>query len=228
MISGIYHLIDTSLVQQLRFETVSNNIANLNTTGFKKRMLSFDRALTQNYKAPSDLSPGPLRQTGNNLDVALDTHGFFEIQTPEGSCFTRDGAFTRNAEGLLVNRSGYPVLGQNGPIQIEGQNVEIGLDGQVRVDGSSVDTLRIVDFENPLKLKNIGASAFKYDGDAAEVRTAADVRIHQGYLEGANVDPTQEMIKMIEVFRTFESAQKAIQCIDEMNSKMVNDYGITQ
>jgi flagellar basal-body rod protein FlgF len=228
MISGIYHLIDGSLVQQLRFETISNNLANLNTNGFRKDTISFDQALSANYISETDFAPGPVRYTGNDLDVALEGQGFFKIQTSKGIRYTRDGAFSINAQGLLVTRSGDAVLGQNGPITISGRKVSIQTDGQVVVDGQPADKLWVVDFKQPKMLTKEGGSLYAHQGEDSEIVTAEEASLKQSYIEGSNVNPTEEMIKMLEAFRAFESAQKAIQSIDEMTSKMINDQGLLQ
>ena len=225
MISGIYNLIDGSLTQQLRFETVANNMANMNTNGFKKDIISFNEALEMNSTSETDFSQGPVRFTGNELDVALDSTGFFKIQTGNGTRYTRDGAFTLDEKGTLVTLNKDIVLGQNGPITIDGKKVTVGGDGQVQVDGESVDTLMVVDFENPHLLQKEGESKYFYSGEEKEISIVEDVFVQQGYLEGSNVNSTEEMIKMIESYRSFESLQKAIQSIDKVTDKLVNDYG---
>lgn len=228
MISGIYRLIDGSLAQKLRFDTISNNLANINTNAFKKDIISFKQVLTMKNSSTIDFTPGPIRYTGNKLDVALDAPGFFKIQTSRGTRYTRDGSFTLNADQVLVTQSGNPVLGQNGPIKISGINVSIESDGQVVVENEPVDKIVVVDFKQPQFLKKEGFSYYRYRGEEKDIFPAENVRVQKGYLESSNVNPTEEMIKMIETLRVFESAQKAIQCIDEMNSKMVNDVGLLQ
>jgi len=226
LISGIYNLIDGSLTQQLRFETIANNMANINTNGFKKNIISFNQALEMNSISKADFTQGPVRHTGNELDVALDSEGFFKIQTGNGIRYTRDGAFTLDENGTLVTLNGDSVFGQNGPITIDGSKVTIGGDGQVQVDDESVDRLIVVDFENPQLLQKEGGSMYFYSGEEKEISTVEDVGVQQGYLESSNVNSTEEMIKMIETYRAFESVQKAIQSIDKVTDKMVNDYGL--
>jgi len=216
------------MVHQLRFETISNNLANQNTNGFRKDIISFNQTLSMNYISETDFTPGPVRYTGNELDVALEGQGFFKVQTPAGIRFTRDGALSLNAEGVLVTRTGDAVLGQNGPITISGSKVAIESDGQVVVDNQSVDKLMVVDFEQPQFLKKEGGSYYRHQLEESGILTADKVNVKQNYLEGSNVNPTEEMIKMLEAFRAFESAQKAISSIDEITSRMVNDQGLYQ
>jgi flagellar basal-body rod protein FlgG len=226
MISGIYTLIDGALVHQLRFETISNNLANLNTNAFRKDIISFSQALSMNYVSATDFTQGPVRHTGNDLDVALEGQGFFKIQTPKGIRYTRDGAFSLNVQGVLVTRNGDAVLGQNGPITISGGKVTIANDGQVSMDGTPGDKLMLVAFKRPQLLSKEGSSYYFHQGEENEVFPAEETGVKQSYLEGSNVNPTAEMIKMIEAYRSFESAQKAIQTIDEVTSKMINDQGL--
>jgi len=201
-------------------------MANINTNGFKKNIISFNQALEMNSISKADFTQGPVRHTGNELDVALDSKGFFKIQTGNGIRYTRDGAFTLDENGTLVTLNGDSVFGQNGPITIDGTKVTIGGDGQVQVDDESVDRLMVVDFENPQLLQKEGGSMYFYSGEEKEISTVEDVGVQQGYLESSNVNSTEEMIKMIETYRAFESVQKAIQSIDKVTDKMVNDYGL--
>lgn len=228
MISGVYRLIDSSLVQKLRFNIISNNLANINTNAFKKDIISFNQILTMKNSSKIDFAPGPLRYTGNGFDVALGAPGFFKIQTSKGIRYSRDGSFTLNVDRLLVTQNGDTVLGQNGPIKIDGGNVSIDIDGQVVVENKPVDRILVMDFKQPRFLRKEGSSYYIYQGEEKDISTAENVSVRQGYTEGSNVSPTEEMIKMIEAHRTFESVQKAIQYMDETTDKMVNDVGRLQ
>jgi len=222
LISGIYKLIDGSLVQKLRFDTISNNLANINTNAFKKDIISFDQIFSMKNSSIVDLTPGPIRFTGNKFDVALETPGFFEVQTSRGTRYTRDGSFTLNLDRLLVTRNGDTVLGQNGPIKIDGSNVSIDVDGQVVVENDPVGKIVVVDFEQPALLRKEGSSYYLYQGEETDIFTSEDVNVRQGYIEMSNTNPVEEMIKMVEALRIFESAQKAIQSMDEITNKMIS------
>lgn len=228
MISGIFNLIDGALIQQQRFETISNNLANINTNGFKKNMVSFKETLTMAISSETDFSPGQARYTGNKLDVALGAKGFFKVDTPNGVRYTRNGSFAIKADGVLVTQNGDTVLGQNGPIHITGNEVTIGSDGQIVVDNEPAGKLLIADFEEPQLLKKEGGSYYIYQGDDSGVSTTDDVIVRQDYLESSNVNPTEEMIKMIETYRVFESLQKAISSLDQASKEMINVYGTVQ
>ena len=226
MISGIHNVLDGALLQKLRFDNISNNLANISTNAFKKDIISFNQTLSMQYISETDFSPGPVIHTGNKLDLALASRGFFKIQTSDGIRYTRDGSFSINKEGFLTTQNGDKVLGRNGPIKINGSKVSIGSDGQVIVDNGHVDTILVVDTKKPQLLKKEGDSYYLYQGGDEDLFQADNFDIRQSYLEKSNVNPTEEMIKMIETFRAYESAQKAIQCMDEMTNKMVNDQGL--
>jgi flagellar basal-body rod protein FlgG len=200
-------------------------MANIDTNGFKKNIISFNQALMLESISKADFTPGPSRYTGNELDVALDSKGFFKIQTSNGIRYTRDGAFKLNAKGDLITSNGDTVLGENGSITIDGSKVSIGGDGQVTVDNEPVDRLMVVDFENLQLLGKEGSSYYSYKGEERDISTVQDVSVKQSYLESSNVKATEEMIKMMETYRAFESVQKAIQSIDKITDRMINDYG---
>ncbi|MBW1857796.1 MAG: flagellar hook-basal body protein [Deltaproteobacteria bacterium] len=227
-ISGIYQAVDASLAQKLKFDTISNNLANINSNAFKRDIVSFDKALAIKNASTTDFTPGPIHYTGNELDVALGDHGFFKIQTPKGIRYSRNGSFTCNMDSVLVTQNGDPVLGQNGPIKINGTDVSIKSNGQVVVDGQPVDRVVVVDFRQPLLLKKEGGSFYMYQGEEQDIVTAENITVQQGYIEKSNVNVTEEMIKMVETLRAFESVQKVIQTMDELNGKMVNDVGLLQ
>jgi len=228
MTLGIYQLIDASLVQQSRFDNISHNLANITTNAFKKDVFTFDQTLTAITSSQIDFTPGPIIHTGNELDLALEGEGFFKVQTQHGTRYTRDGAFTLNRDRVLVTRSGDAVLGHNGPITIEGNNIAIDTKGQVYSDNQPVGTIAVEEFSNPQLLSKEGRSYYGYQGEASGIAAADSPGVRQRYIEKSNVGATEEMIKMIETFRTFESVQKAIQSIDEITSKMVNDPGLIQ
>ncbi len=230
---GIYQAIRGSIIQGRRFDIISNNLANVSTTGFKKDTLTFDRTL-QEY-VTTDLRQGHLRPTGNPLDIALEGDGFFRIKTPRGIRYTRDGNFCLNADGVLVTENGDPVLGENGTIVIGRGDIAIDTQGQIKVkvnaedeDERVVDTLSVVRFVRPEGLQKEGLSYCIYNGDQKEIVKADKVLIKQGHLEESNVVVMEEMTKMIEALRIYESYQKIIQTFDETSYKAINEVGQVQ
>ncbi|NVL89386.1 MAG: flagellar hook-basal body protein [Desulfobacterales bacterium] len=223
---GVLNAVRGSRVQGRRFDIISNNLANVGTAGFKKDMLTFDQTLQGSVR--TDLRQGNLRLTGNSLDIALHGDGFFEIRTPDGVRYTRNGSFSLNADSALVTQNGDPVLGENGVIRVEGDNINIDTKGQITVDESAADTLSIVSFVRPELLRKEGLSYSVYNGDQREIVKPEEVFVKQGYLEESNVVVVEEMTRMIEALRTYESYQKVLQTFDETTYKSVNDVGRVQ
>ncbi|MBB5047529.1 flagellar basal-body rod protein FlgF [Rhodopseudomonas rhenobacensis] len=218
-----------------QMDVVANNVANVNTTGFKA-----DKSLFEEYLSPGahednfvgrdrrvsyvqdratfhDFSSGPLEQTKNPLDVAIDGNAFLAVQTPAGERYTRDGGLQINTQGQLVNASGYQVLGTNGPIvfQPTDKDITIADDGNVTVlEGSSaVDSLRgklrLVSFADAQRLLKEGSNL--YAGNGAAAQPAPTARVHQGYIEKSNVNAVAEMSRMIEVTRAYTQLSSMLQ-----------------
>jgi flagellar basal-body rod protein FlgG len=223
---GIYQAIRGSLIQGRRFDIITNNLANVGTTGFKKDTLTFDRTLQEYVK--TDLSQGNLRLTSNPLDIALEGDGFFRIETPSGIRYTRNGSFCLNGDGVLVTKNGDQVLGKNGPILIGAGNITIDTEGQITVDEKVVDTLSVDTFVRPERLQKAGRSYCIYSGPQEEIVEPEEVLVKQGSLEESNVMVVEEMAKMIETLRTFGSYQKIIQTFDETSYKVINEVGRVQ
>lgn len=223
MYPGINQVVRGCRIQEHRLETIANNLANANTTGFKKDILSFDHWLRVHQK--TNLAQGNMRYTGNAVDIALSGEGFFKVSTPEGIRYTRDGRFYVNAEGQLSTTGGHPVLGESGPISIQGTDISVDDHGKISVDGEEADTVAVVSFPRPELLRKQGESSFIYDGDDGEEPRPQETLVKQGYVEESNVAVTQEMIKMIETLRHFESYQKVLQTFDETDAKVINEVG---
>ena len=223
MQSGITNAVRGCRTQGLRFDMIANNLANVGTTGFKKDMVYFDQALRMHVT--TNLSQGNIRRTGNTLDVALEGEGFFKVQTPAGIRYTANGKFHLNAEGLLVTAEGDPVLGSSGPISIQGKEITIDDSGRIEVDESAVDRLSIASFQRPERLQKEGSSYYIYNGDEEEISEPQQTSVRQGYVEESNVVVTEEMIRMVEALRHFESYQKVLQTFDETDARVVNEVG---
>ncbi|OHD28099.1 MAG: flagellar basal-body rod protein FlgF [Spirochaetes bacterium GWB1_66_5] len=188
---------------------------------------------------------GPLKQTENPFDLALEGAGFLSIATEAGERYTRNGSFHLNDEGWLVTKHGEPVLGENGPLQLKKNNFVIDQDGVVWQNGAlagdprelvsleqnewesmeRVDRLRLVDFEHPRHLKKVGNSFWEATEESgpASIPFQERPKVRQGFLEGANVNVVTEMVQMIEVNRSYEANQKVIQTHDALLGRLVND-----
>ena len=225
-----------------QIDVVANNVANVNTTGFKTDRSLFEEYLRSpaneaNFMRPDrrvsfvqdrgtfkDFSPGASEQTKNPLDVAIDGRGFLVVQTPAGERYTRDGNLQINNQGQLVTQSGYPVLGGSGPIvfQQTDKQINIATDGNVTVlEGTNrIDSvrgkLRIVSFADPQKLVKDGGNLFSAGpGVAAQPDTTS--RVNQGYIEKSNVNSVHEMSRMIEITRTYTQVSSLLQQQHELH-----------
>lgn len=245
---ALYKGVSGAIRQQYRLETISNNLANLGTAGYKRDASVFrvpsppenpeDSSLDPStgragigLESRTDFSPGPLRTTGNPLDLALVGDGFFCIDTPSGVRYTRNGSFHLDSDGRLVTSEGHPVLGEGGEITVTGtdtlRNTRLSVDeqGDVSLGEDSLGTLRVVDFQNRSALvKGPGTLFINESGEAPRDRPG-NTRIVQGSIEAANTDAVGEMTRMISAYRLFESYQKLIQTSDEMDKKAVNELG---
>jgi len=213
---------------QRELDVVSNNIANLNTTGFKADNVVFQEHLMPVARANQfrgsdrqvsfvqdratwlDLSQGPLEQTGSPLDVAISGNAFLTVQTPRGERYTRNGALQINSTGQLVTSEGLQVVGQNGPIvfQPNDRDVSIGIDGtiSVREGQNTTDSqrgkLKLATFDQPQLLQKDGASTFTAPNGMTP-QVPATVRVSQGVVEKSNVKSVLEMTRMVEVTRAY-------------------------
>ncbi len=233
MIRGIERLAKDMSTKILTQEVLADNLANVTTPGFKTQRL-FLRVLqkvvgrqTQKVTSPeiyTDFTQGPIEHTGRNLDLAIDGEGFFVVRTPLGERYTRCGNFTLNSEGFLTTHSGYLVMGQSGPISISGNKVEIASDGRVLVDGDEVDTIKVVCFRDLQSLRREG-NYFASEGQSYFPADMTSTRIVQGALERSNVNPIDEMVEMISLYRHFESEQRSIKMQDESTKTLIERGG---
>ena len=254
MSGSIYMAATGALAYEKQLQLLSNNLANVNTAGYKKdrgcfREFSLSAPIDRQnlplrsggYQAPAywmeyntytDFSAGALRKTGRPFDLALSGKGFFCVRTPDGVMYTRRGDFTVNIDELLVTQEGFPVLGKGGEIRIDlakpsgdVREISISEDGTVTVDGSEVDRLRIIDFTQSHALEKAGHNYYRALNPRALEELDEDLIVSQGFLEISNVDTVRMMTEMIEVLRGYESYQKIMRSVDDMNAKLINDVG---
>ena len=178
-----------------------------------------------------DFTPGPIRQTGNPLDVAIDGNGFLVVQTPRGERYTRNGALQINGTGELVTSAGDRVVGDGGPIQFQStdNDVSINPDGTITVrEGSNAASdsargkLRLVRFDRAQTLIKDGSSLFRAPDGAAPQPATSGVRIVQGAVEQSNVRPVVEMARMIEVTRTYTQIAGLLQQASEQRKNALD------
>lgn len=236
-------LVGLSRQEALRrsLDVISNNVANMNTTGFKADGIVFEATTTQwgqdshftgagrriSYVTDRatwhDHRQGAIQQTGNPLDVAIDGPGFFTVQTPRGQRFTRNGALQVNAAGELVTSDGYRVQGEQGPIILQPQDrgITIARDGTITATGGNRGKLQVVEFDRPGQLQKEGANLFQAPAGMAP-RPAAQPRLAQGSLEKSNVQPIVEMTRLIDVSRTYASIAQIAQSHSELRRSAID------
>lgn len=241
MVKGLYTASEGMKAGLRKQEVLSNNIANVNTTGFKQSEL-FSRAYVDytvnDLRKPFvndqhtidevavDYRPGPMVQTGNPLDIAIEGDAYFTVQTADKSLhYTRSGAFTIDADGQLATLHGEKVVSETGNnIDVHGKSVHIGEGGEVVVDGKIVNQLKLASFERPSYLLKQGYNLFDRTERTMDT-PLSQVKLKAGHLEGSNVNPVETMVKMIAGFRNYEADEKALQAADQTLNKAVNEVG---
>ena len=227
MILEVTRPVQGGLRQERKLESVSNNLANAETIGFKKDTISFD--LKFKAQVNKDFSQGSFQTTGNALDVALSGEGFFKIETPEGIRYTRNGNFSLDINGVLVDQNGNPVLGQGGAIVIAGEDMEETLSinqiGEISLGGEVIDTLDIVTFEDKRKLDREAENLLSYKGPTTDEIQVEQTVVQHRTLENSNIQVVDEMVRMIDYHRMFETFTKSILTFDEVDNKAINDVG---
>ncbi len=216
-------------------DVIANNVANINTNGFKNRSMRFAEELMPAARAetfpqndrrvsyvldrgtPLDLSPGMMERTENPLDVAVRGDAYFTVQGANGQLrFTKDGSFAVNARGQLVTQGGQRVIGENGPIEISTNEtgVRIAEDGSVFTDQGSRGKLRLVQFANPRDLRSEGGNMLS--STVPPQPAGPQIRVDTGVVERSNVKPVLEMSRMVEVQRAYSSITGMVSRIDEI------------
>lgn len=218
----VYRNISGALAQEYRLSVTANNLANVATPGFKKDIPVFKDFMV--FRTQPDLSQGQLERTDRPLDLALSGPGFFQVDTPNGPRYTRNGALTLTGEGLLVTQEGWPVAGEV-TIPAEAKEITVTPEGEVLADGERAGAIELVEFEDPKLLEKEGYNLFRSRDPNLAPQPAADTRLEQGYLETSNVNVTESMIHLIDLNRCYEAYQKIIQSFEETDTRIVNDVG---
>ncbi len=259
-----------AISQQRNVETIANNVANINTPGFKKDQMVFREYLSAYEKgtdidlpdkewSPEDFyrtygaekaqvkadavytkySQGQLTPTQNPFDLAINGQGFFEILTPNGIRYSRKGTFSLSSEGVLVTNEGYPVLAKLqervianealpiGPgsrkVSIPRGKVHINQEGEISVNGNTVNRLSIVEFNDIHKLTKEGNGFFINNSENNISKNVLKSKVHQGFVEKSNVNAVEEMSELIKAHRQFENLQRVIKVYDSMAEKAYNE-----
>jgi flagellar basal-body rod protein FlgF len=222
------------------FNIIANNMANVNTAGFKRRCTDFVKAMTEaqnravgeqtgtvEINSAIDFSQGTMVQTGQPLDFAIFGKGFFVVETPEGTRYTRDGVFHLNRNGQIVNSSERIVSGQAGPITIpaglSSSQLSVAGDGTVSAGGAAVGKFQIVDFkENEGKLMPVGLNCLAMPDENIKPVAADNVSVRQGYQESSNVQIVDELVDMIMVSRLYDANMKLVSAKTQASNSMMS------
>ena len=257
MIRSLYSAAAGMESQQLNLDVISNNLANVNTTGFKKSKAEFQELLYQTTRAPGAdqgsgnqvptgiqigqgskavatariFTNGDLTQTGEQLDVAVQGDGFFEVQMPDGTlAYTRDGGFKTGPDGRIVTSDGLPLQAGFQPVPAGTTNITIGSQGNVTYTGANGTTsfqVQLVRFANPAGLQSMGGNLYKETTASGTPQLGTPGSngfgtLNQGYLELSNVKVVEEMVNLIQAQRAYEVNSKAVQAADEMMQQSNN------
>lgn len=230
---------------QRQMDVLANNMANINSTGFKAEVILFEEYImpvaadrtfprgdqplsyVHDWATMHDLQAGSITQTGNPLDLALSGEGFFAIATPEGERWTRNGVFEVNSEGILVTQNGYPVLSSTGDqIRFEAEETDITItaDGQITSSAGNKGVLRVVEFENAQELTRAGDTMFA----GGTPHDAEATFVVQGAVERSNVSGISEMAEMIRVTRAYTSLADLMNKQDELRRTAIQRLGDAQ
>ena len=234
-----------------RLNTVSHNLANANTPGFRREVAvseAFGALLSNELTAAAlseqgldaegllarareggltrsmtDVREGSLRPTGAPLDLALQGPGYLEVRGASGTLYSRAGSLSLDARGRLVDGGGFAVMGQSGEIRLSDASPQIDETGAIRMDGEIVDRLKLVQFADESALESVGGG--RYAGVDPQPIEVPDVRVRQGHIENSNVSTMHEMVQLIETMRRLESAQQVVRGYDDALEQAIRLIG---
>ena len=216
-----------------KLETVANNIANADTTGFKAQSVLFKEELAQadrkdkmslvlDYGEYKNYTNGPIAQTGGTLDVALEGTGFLAVKTADGEQYTRNGRMSINNNNQLVTSFGAALLDQGGQpitLPVNSKDITISQNGVISTAGGPLATLKIMRFDKPQTLEAQGNSLFKAaaGGGVADLET----KVYQGAVEGSNVNSINETTQMIDISRRYQAMARMLQTDSDQQSETI-------
>ena len=236
MPGGTYSALSGMRTRQEELDRIASDLANISTPGYKvlrsgtisAERETFDQALDSAVDvivgpAKIDFRPGVIATTGRDLDVAIDGKGFFVVETPAGERYSRNGAFTRRADGVLVTLHGEAVLGEGGEIKLGAGEVSIDTHGNITTGGTLSGKLRIVEFDDESNLTRESGARFRAIAGASP-HDAEDSSVIGGALEQSNASAVDLMVKLTEVSRGFESLQRGVGTLtSELDSRAISE-----
>lgn len=258
MLKNIYTPVSGALAQERVMEVIANNLANINTNGFKGDNVTFtliEPEPYKNYPTPlppanykidlDDIAPlhgnemsyvgvadvvrdntqGPAITTHNPTDMMIEGEGYFSIQTNEGIRYSRAGDFTLSPDGALVDKGGFPILGEKGVIYLRSNQFQVNQSGEIYQDGQLIDRINLTQFKDNADLQRVGNNYLFFGGAPEQMSKVEHPSIRQGYLEGSNVNAIKNLTAMIISHRSYEAYQKAVSNFDQMMEKSSNSIG---
>ena len=226
-INGMKQAASAMRYLERRQEVVANNLANVDTHGFKGERV-FARMLGDGMGPVADTTTdrraGALKQTGAPLDIAIGGEGFLVVETPQGERLTRGGSFRLDDEGRIVDPRGNFLLSEGGPLTVQGGTVEVDSAGKILVDGREIGTLRVEDVPPGSELLHEEGTLFLATEPTASVADG-DRRIRQGHLEDSNVSSIDSLVDMISIQRAYSAAQKTMVTLDDIRGTIANELG---
>jgi flagellar basal-body rod protein FlgF len=225
-----------SLTQE--YATITHNIANVSTAGYKRRVNAFSQILDEvrgidrsGTGSPTaalgvDFSQGHLVQTSRSLDLALQGKGFFVVETPSGALYTRNGTFQINGQGQIVDAQGRIVAGEGGaitvPKEVSTSDLNVSADGKIGAGAMAIGKLKIVEFSDPAaQLTPTGTNCFSVKGTSQPTQ-AKETTVSQGYQESSNVNSMEELVGLITVTRLYESNMKVLTSRSDADKSMLS------
>lgn len=234
------------IAQMIRTNTIADDLANVDTTGFKKQVSVFRSSkLTPIYRVTGESGPfigsmasgtrfvqnetnfsqGSLQETNNPLDLAIEGPDFFSVKTPGGDFYTRNGAFFLNSKGELVTQNGYPVLDiHKHNIVLGPGTVQIDQNGTIAVNGTPVSQIQLVTLPQTQQIYKMSDNLYRYTGTTGKQQGT----VRQGFLESSNVNAIKELVKLIQAERTYDASSKALTEEDNALKLAVTNVGTGQ
>ena len=241
MQSTVYVALAAQRVMQRQLDTIANNVANMNTVGFRTESVNFDSLVSMNeadginFPGIGKTSPSPVQgtldRTGNSLDIALSGPGWFAIETPQGVAYTRDGRLSIDTFGELRSIDNYPVLdASQAPIVVnpDGGDLEIAEDGRIRQNGRVVGNIGVFELPKDAISSRFENAAFYSTVEGQPIAPGGKTKVSQGFVESSNVDPIAQMAHLITVQRYFESLNASIKESEDTLGRTVREIGEPQ
>lgn len=230
MLNAVDIVTSSMQLDELRLRLSAHNAANALTPGFKRQYEAVSVAgvhgggATPAMQTLYDMRPAALMSTGAPLDLAIEGEGYFEVQRDGRSMLTRVGRFAADAEGRLVNEAGWALQGTGGDLMVTGPAPRIDASGTVFENERVVAQVRVMVLPEGVAPRAAGGAL--WEADTARPASSGEAgRVRQGYLERSNVNAAAEMVRVLETVRHFESGQRALLALDDMNDKLLRSLG---